>query len=207
MKRTLTLIALAVLTFTCGSNAYAQMFDADESWEDEERTILTLKWSQLFYELNVGFNVRDTSSSWESQADFLYLGFGVGYPVNTENAWRKFLPAQKIPDNEDEAELFGSMDTKSVWGGKIGLGWIHYFNHAIGFYMQSGWAFLGDFGSGASTTTSVGGDTSKSTFIYNTVPVELGLCLNMWKHLHVQGGVTYMWKEIPLLTVGLGFNF
>ena len=210
MKRILLLFIGVITTFSYSTQAVAQMFDADEQWEDNERTILTAKWSQLFYELNVGFNVNRTSSILDYKADFLYLGFGVGYPVNTENAWRKFLPAQKIPDNEDEAELFGSMDTKSVWGGKIGLGWIHYFNHAIGFYTQVSWAFLGDFGSGASsngTTIETESQATKSTFIYNTVPIETGICVNMWKHLHVQGGVTYMWKEIPLLTVGVGVNF
>lgn len=205
MKRIFTILVCSVLTLTFASPIHAhKMFDADEYWEDNERTLLTLKWSQLFYELNVGFNVN--RDSYETKADFIYLGFGVGYPVNTKNAWRKFLPEQQIPDNEAEAELFGSMDTKSVWGGKVGLGWVHYFNHAIGFYTQVGWAFLGDFGSGDSST-SLDSDATKSTFIYNTVPVEAGICLNMWKHLHLQGGVTYMWKEIPLLTIGLGVNF
>lgn len=207
MKRKILLFVCSVLTLTITNPIYAnQMFDADEDWEDNERTILTLKWSQLFYELNVGFNVN--RDNYDAKADFIYLGFGIGYPVNTENAWRKFLPEQQIPDNEDEAELFGSMDTKSVWGGKVGLGWIHYFNHVIGFYTQVSWAFLGDFGSGASSTSiSSESQATKSTFIYNTAPIEAGLCLNLWKHLHLQGGVTYMWKEIPLLTIGVGVNF
>lgn len=210
MKRLFLLLICGILTLAYSNQSVAQMFDADRQWEDDERTLITAKWSQLFYELNVGFNVSRTSRSWDYKADFLYLGFGVGYPVNTENAWRKFLPAQKIPDNEEEAELFGSMDTKSVWGGKIGLGWIHYFNHAVGFYTQLSWAFLGDFGSGASTTDTTAeteSQTSKNTFIYNTVPIEAGVCVNMWKHLHAQCGVMYMWKEIPLLTIGVGANF
>ena len=138
---------LAILVFALSINSFAakaQMFEASADWEDNERTIAIGKWSQLYYELNVGWNI--TKDNYTNKADFLYFGLGVGFPT-LENAWRKFLPAQKIPDNEDEAELFGSMDTKD------------------------------------------------------------GLCFNLWKHLHVQGGVTYMWKEIPLLTVGIGANF
>lgn len=208
MKKIITLFIIGIIALSNGDFVAAKMFDADEQWEDEERTLLTAKWSQLFYEINVGFNVNRTSSVLDYKADFLYLGFGVGYPVNTENAWRKFMPSQRIPENEQEAELFGSMDTKSIWGGKIGLGWIHYFNHAVGFYTQVNWAFLGDFGTGESSSSMYeDADATKSTFIFQTVPVEFGLCVNMWKHIHLQGGVTYMWKEIPLFTVGLGVNF
>lgn len=185
--------------------ADAQMFEGSSRWDDDdERTLIVGKWSQLFYEVNVGWNVSD----FEHYANFLYFGIGVGYPVNTKNAWRKFLPKQQIPSNEEEAELFGSMNTNDVYGGKIGMGWIHYFNHSIGFYTQASWGFLADFGSPAnedtSTTTS---SNSKKTFIYNTVPVELGVCINCWKHLHLQCGATYMWKEIPLLTIGVGYAF
>lgn len=181
------------------------MFEGSSRWDDDdESTLIVGKWSQLFYEVNVGWNVSD----FEHYANFLYFGIGVGYPVNTKNAWRKFLPKQQIPSNEEEAELFGSMNTNDVYGGKIGMGWIHYFNHSIGFYTQASWGFLADFGSPAnedtSTTTS---SNSKKTFIYNTVPVELGVCINCWKHLHLQCGATYMWKEIPLLTIGVGYAF
>jgi len=199
-------LILSIIIALCGlsnSTVHAQMFEASADWEDNERTIAIAKWSQLFYELNVGFNIHH---DWE-KADFLYFGLGVGYPVNTENAWRKFLPQQKIPDNEQEAEMFGSMDTKDVYGGKLGLGWIHYFNHSVGMYSQLSWGFLADFGSPDDDTTTTTDSSSKKTFIYNTVPIEVGLCFNMWKHLHVQGGVTYMWKEIPLLTIGIGANF
>lgn len=199
---------LAILVFAFSINSFsvkAQMFEASADWEDNERTIAIGKWSQLYYELNVGWNI--TKDNYSNKADFLYFGLGVGFPT-LENAWRKFLPAQKIPDNEEEAELFGSMDTKDVYGGKLGMGWIHYFNHSVGIYTQLSWGFLADFGSPDDTSTiSTTDSSSKKTFIYNTVPIELGLCFNLWKHLHVQGGVTYMWKEIPLLTVGIGANF
>lgn len=193
------------LLFSVSIPSNAQMFNGDDDWSKDESTLIVGKWSQLFYEINVGWNVVGN----ERHADFLYFGFGVGYPVNTKNAWRKFLPEQKIPDNEEEAELFGSMNTDDVYGGKIGFGWIHYFNHAIGMYSQVSWGFLADFGTPTDddTSSSDTSSNSKKTFIYNTVPVEVGICLNCFKHLHLQCGATYMWKEIPLLTVGIGYAF
>lgn len=205
MKHNRFLLGVLVILFVMSSPVNAQMFEGDADWKDNEKTMIIGKWSQLFYEVNVGWDVTKYR---ESHADFIYFGIGVGYPVNTKNAWRKFLPKQQIPENEEEAELFGSMNTDDVYGGKIGMGWIHYFNHSVGFYTQLSWGFLADFGSPAdediSTTTSA---NSKKTFIYNTVPVELGLCINCWKHLHLQCGATYMWKEIPLVTVGVGYAF
>lgn len=74
-------------------------------------------------------------------------------------------------------------------------------------YAQASWGFLADFGSPSDDDTSTSTDSSgKKTFIYNTVPVEIGVCINCWKHLHIQGGITYMWKEIPLFTAGVGIN-
>lgn len=202
MKKFILLVFCCIFSVTYNFT-HAQMFEASADWKDGEKTIAIGKWSQLYYELNVGFSVKQDYE----KADFLYFGLGVGYPVNTENAWRKFLPQQKIPDNEQEAELFGSMDTKDVYGGKLGMGWIHYFNHTVGMYTQLSWGFLADFGSPDDDISSSTDSSSKKTFIYNTVPVEVGICFNMWKHLHIQGGVTYMWKEIPLLTIGIGANF
>ena len=205
MKREVVILGLFIAMLFVSNPTEAQMFNSSARWDDDdESTLIVSKWSQLFYEVNVGWNISD----YEHYANFLYFGIGVGYPVNTKNAWRKFLPKQQIPSNEEEAELFGSVNTDDVYGGKIGMGWIHYFNHSIGFYTQVSWGFLADFGSpadeDASTTTN---SNSKKTFIYNTVPVELGLCINCWKHWHLQCGATYMWKEIPLLTVGVGYAF
>lgn len=205
MKHYFFILATIVSCVLIPSQMKAQIFGRYEEWDDEdEKTIVIGKWSQLYYEVNAGWNITDD----EDTADFLYFGIGVGYPVDTKNAWRKFLPKQKIPENEEEAELFGSMNTDDVYGGKLGFGWIHYFNHVFGFYTQASWGFLADFGSPSDETTSTTTDSnSKKTFIYNTVPVELGLCFHVCKHLHLQCGTTYMWKEIPLVTVGLGYAF
>lgn len=206
MKRQIIIIAIILVAFSSLSiPARAQIFGGDTRWDDDdERTLIMAKWSQLYYEINMGWNLSD----YERYANFLYFGIGVGYPVNTENAWRKFLPQQKIPDNESEAELFGSMNTDDVYGGKLGMGWIHYFNHSIGFYTQLSWGFLADFGSPSDEDTSTSSDSSsKKTFIYNTVPIEVGVCAYCCKHLHLQAGITYMWKEIPLATVGIGYVF
>lgn len=63
--------------------ADAQMFEGSSRWDDDdESTLIVGKWSQLFYEVNVGWNVSD----FEHYANFLYFGIGVGYPVNTKNA-------------------------------------------------------------------------------------------------------------------------
>lgn len=193
-----------LISFIFCNEACGQFWRGGDRWDDDHRVLLMGKWSQLYYELNVGYNLSD----YEYYANFLYFALGVGYPVNTDNAWRKFLPSQAIPDNEEEAELYGSMDTDDVYGGKVGIGFIHYFNHTIGFYAQASWGFLADFSSPSedssdSTTT----DSEKETFIYNTVPVELGVCINVLGCLHVQGGLMYMWKEIPLLSVGVGVIF
>ena len=203
MKQKVIILLTILMSFSFADSAKAQMFKGRDIWLED--VIVIGKWSQLFYEANVGWNVNQYGGS---KADFLYFGLGVGYPINTENAWRKFLPKQQIPTNEEEAELFGSMNTNNVYGGKLGMGWIHYFNHIIGLYTQVSWGFLGDFGTPSSDDSSTTTDSDgKKIFIYNTVPVELGICINCWKHLHIQGGVTYMWKEIPLLTLGVGATF
>lgn len=196
------ILSLIAITSLVSSIKAEKVFESSSWWKENEKTLIIGKWSQLYYELNVGWNISGTDTN---KANFLYFGLGIGAPVNTKNAWRKFLPEQKIPDNEQEAEIFGKMDTKDVYGGKLGFGWIHYFNHVIGIYSQLSWGFLADFGTPDDTSTSM--SSEKKTFIYNTAPLELGVCLNMWKHLHLQGGVTYMWKEIPLLTIGIGANF
>lgn len=166
MKRFLIILVSGIFALASSTKVHAhRMFEAGESWEDNERTLVMGKWSQLYYELNVGWNISSTGGWNDNKANFLYFALGVGAPVNTENAWRKFLPEQKIPDNEEEAELFGSMDTKDVYGGKLGFGWIHYFNHAVGIYSQVSWGFLADFGSPDDSTSTTTDSSSKKTFI------------------------------------------
>lgn len=209
MKRTIvllfTFLGLAVLP------SKAQLFDAsmfsDDDWDDQHFFVMG-KWSQLFYELNFGI----TGSQSES-ADFVYFSIGYGKP-NTKNAWRKFLPESKqaAPTSKEEMKAKTDDTTSGLHAGTIGIGWSHYFNHWIGFHAQAGWGFIADLGGGnsaATSTTSTSSDEedTKSTFIYNTVPVQAGLDFCLWNNLLLQVGATYMWKEIPIVTVGLGLAF
>ena len=193
-------LACVCLTPVCG-----QVFTCG-AWE--QKNAVVLKMSQLYYEANVGINMKPG----RHVADFIYLSFGYGNPTR-RNAWRKFLPDQDIPEGLPKTlqQKLAQSETDDLHAGKVGIGWNHWFNHVVGFYVQAGWGFIADLSTGDDLTTeekdmlSDGGE--KNTFIYNTVPVELGLTLNLWQHLNVQAGVTYMWKEIPLLTVGIGYAF
>ena len=101
--------------------------------------------------------------------------------------------------------------TSGLHAGTIGIGWQHFFNHWIGFHMQAGWGFIADLGGGNSSesvsSSSTDEEDTKSTFIYNTVPVQAGIDFNLWNNLELQVGATYMWKEIPIITIGLGVVF
>lgn len=186
-------------------NVSGQVLSSD-IWEEKNQ--LSLKVSQLFYELNVGVNVNPQRKS----ADFIYFAFGYGIPT-MKNAWRKFLPEKDMPETltKQQQEIFNKSGMDDLYGGKIGIGWNHWFNHIVGFYLQAGWGFIADLSTGEDLSDDIVSKLesaeSKSTFIYNTVPVEAGLTLNLWKHYNVQGGVTYMWKEIPLFTIGVGYTF
>lgn len=191
--------------FLSATNVSGQMF-SNVNWE--QKNLLSLKASQLFYELNVGVNVYPQNKS----ADFLYFAFGYGRPTK-KNAWRKFLPEKDMPETltKQQQEIFSKSGMDDLYGGKIGIGWNHWFNHIVGFYLQAGWGFIADLSTGDDLpdeiVSKLESAESKSTFIYNTVPVEAGLTLNLWKHYNLQGGVTYMWKEIPLFTIGVGYTF
>ena len=203
MKRIVLFVCLVLLS----SYSRAQMF-YNGLWDgSDEKHVVMGKWSQLFYELNVGANV----TKYEKYADFIYLSLGYGKP-NTENAWRKFLPDSKreAPTSKDEMQQRVDNSTSGLHAINVGIGWQRFFNHWIGFHIQTGWAFIGDFGSRDEDSTVSSDDEeegSKSTFIYNTVPIQVGIDFNLWRHLNVQVGATYMWKEIPLVTVGLGVVF
>ena len=199
---------LAILFCLCLStnSARAQMF-SDDDWDDQHFLIMG-KYSQLFYELNFGI-----TGSKESYADFVYFSVGYGKP-NTKNAWRKFLPEsqQSAPTSKDEMLAKQDDSTSGLHAGTIGIGWQHFFNHWIGFHAQAGWGFIADLGGGnssSSVTTSSSSDEeeTKATFIYNTVPVQAGIDFNLWNNFELQVGATYLWKEIPIITIGLGVVF
>ena len=200
-RRLFSVLAM-VMTCVCTT---AQVFTRDE-WG--QKNLLSLKVSQLYYEANVGINIAPQKRT----ADFVYFAFGYGSPTE-KNAWRKFIPENEIPDGlpKDLKTKLSQSSTEDLHAGKTAVGWNHWFNHVVGFYAQAGWGFIADL----STGDDLSGEEKalltdakeRSTFIYNTVPMELGVTLNLWNHYNVQAGVTYMWKEIPLLTVGVGYSF
>lgn len=205
MNKKLTVIT--ILWFASTNFSAAQMF-YDRYWDDDDEKMMVMgKWSQLFYEVNIGANV----SGYEKYADFIYLSLGYGKP-NTDNAWRKFLPESKraAPTSKDDMKNRIDNTTSGLHAGMIGVGWQHFFTHYIGFHMQAGWAFIADWGSrddDSTVSTSDEEEGEKSTFIYHSVPVQVGIDFNLWRRLDLQFGATYMWKEIPIFTVGVGVVF
>ena len=199
------ILTLAIMVFAPVTKTDGQIF-SDEPWK--EKNLISAKMSQLYYELNVGINIRPQRHS----ADFIYIAMGYG-KATRKNAWRKFLPAKTIPEtlSESQQALFMKSSTDNLHAGKVGIGWNHWFNHIVGIYVQANWGFVADLSSGEDlpddVVSAIVTSESKETFIYNTVPVEAGITLNLWKHYHIQGGMTYQWKEIPLLTVGVGYAF
>ena len=198
-----TVITLFAIVSTV--SVKAQVFTNDV-WK--ESNCASLKMSQLYYEATIGVNLFPEKRT----ADFMYMAFGYGSPTK-KNAWRKFMPETEILDSWPKTlkEKLSNSSTDDLHAGMISVGWNHWFNHVVGCYVQAGWGFIADLSTDDGLTeeekTVLADAKDKSTFIYNTVPVELGLTLNLWTHYHVQAGVTYMWKEIPLLTVGVGYAF
>lgn len=187
------------------SSAYAQIFTNDV-WE--QRNVVSMKMSQLYGEVNIGVNLSPEKCS----ADFLYMAFGYGKPTK-KNAWRKFTPENGVPNGLPKAlkEKLSNSGIDDLHAGMIGIGWNHWFNHTIGCYAQTGWGFIADLSTGNDLTQEekkqLANSGERRTFIYNTVQIEIGLTLNTWKHYDIMMGVTYMWKEIPLLTIGMGYTF
>lgn len=133
-------------------------------------------------------------------------------PSQPTGSGRDSQASQPTPPSQPEMPAGGSLS--GLHAGMVALGWQHYFNHAIGFHLQAGWGFVADFGSGDdddSTGVSQGSNSeneeSKKTFVYNGVPVQVGIDINMWERLVLQVGTTYMWKEKPYLTLGIGVTF
>lgn len=195
-------VLATVMTCSC---TMAQVFTHDE-WG--QKNLLSLKVSQLYYEANVGINIAPQKHT----ADFVFFALGYGNPTK-KNAWRKFIPENEIPDGlpKDLKTKLSQSSTEDLHAGKIAVGWNHWFNHVVGFYAQAGWGFIADLSTGDDLTDEekalLTDAKERSTFLYNTVPVEVGVTLNLWRHYNVQAGITYMWKEIPLLTVGVGYTF
>lgn len=198
-----TVITLFAIVSTV--SVKAQVFTNDV-WK--ESNCASLKMSQLYYEATIGVNLFPEKRT----ANFVYMAFGYGSPTK-KNAWRKFMPETEILDSWPKTlkEKLSNSSTDDLHAGMISVGWNHWFNHVVGCYVQAGWGFIADLSTDDGLTeeekTVLADAKDKSTFIYNTVPVELGLTLNLWTHYHVQAGVTYMWKEIPLFTVGVGYAF
>lgn len=198
-------VIICLFAATAFMNTRAQVFTSD-NWNQKNQ--VSVKASQLYYEATIGANLFPERRS----ADFVYMAFGYGKPTK-KNAWRKFMPKTDILDSWPKTlkEKLSNSNTDDLHAGMVGFGWNHWFNHVVGCYAQAGWGFIADLSTDDGLTEEekklLADTKEKSTFIYNTVPVELGLTLNMWKHYTIQAGVTYMWKEIPLLTVGIGYAF
>ena len=197
--------AISIIAALVAISAQAQVFTSD-AWE--QKNVVSLKVSQLYYEATIGANLFPGRRS----ADFVYLSFGYGHPTK-KNAWRKFMTANDIPENLPKSlmEKLGNSSTDNLHAGMVSVGLNHWFNHIVGCYVQAGWGFIADLSTDDDLTQTekalLAGSMEKSTFIYNTVPVQLGMTLNLWKHYNAAAGITYMWKEIPLLTVGIGYTF
>ena len=182
-----------------------QVFTSD-TWS--QKNLVSVKSSQLYYEATIGANLFPDRRI----ADFVYMTFGYGRPTK-KNAWRKFMPKTEILDSWPKTlkEKLRDSSTDNLYAGMVGVGWNHWFNHVVGCYVQAGWGFVADLSTDDGLTeeerTLLADTKAKNTFVFNTVPVELGLTLNLWKHYNLQAGFTYMWKEIPLLTFGVGYVF
>lgn len=197
-------IAILFLMALFSQSSFAQY--GQEDWEEDEHqnAVITAKWSQLFYEVNVGRNARARYNE-DNKANFVYFAAGVGKP-SQKNAWRYWLPQQETPSERPEAGTTTILSSDDLYAGKLGLGVTHYFNHIFGFYTQLSWAFIADLGVPDDAVSGNEND-DKKTIIYNTLPIECGVAFNFGYHFAVQGGVTYMWKQVPYITLGLGIHF
>ena len=198
-------IIFLVMCNAASLDALAQAF-ANVPWE--QNNIIAAKASQLYGELKMGINIRPV----RKQADFIYLAFGYCKPTR-KNAWRKFTPTLDMPATltKQQQQVFANSGIDGLHAMKLGVGWNHWFNHIVGVYAQAGWGFIADLSRTddlpSDITSQMDASQTKKTFIYNTVPVEAGFTINLWQHLHLEAGVTYMWKEIPIWTAGIGYAF
>ncbi len=201
MKHRLLLFAILIVAV---ATADAQVFTS-EPWH--QRNNINVRFSQLYGEVGVGINVRPEHKS----ADFVHLSLGYFRPTR-KNAWRKFIPDVVIPQTatDDVRTQLSAMNTDGLHAGLLAAGWTHWFNHSIGIYGQVGWGFVADLSReyiDENTAEMQQQMEEKSTFVYNSVPIEIGLSGCFWQHVTAHIGLTYQWKEIPLLTAGLGYAF
>lgn len=224
------LCTVLCLTLYC-NNLNAQIFSTDR-WG--QKTVIMGKYSPLFYEINVGANL--TGKEYYANFLYFSVGYGKPSANNKwdkylsqNNGNSDSQPSQPSqPERPTRAPFYAPSEptqpseptapTASMSGlhaGQIALGWQHFFNHWIGFHVQAGWGFVADFGSGDdkqdSSTLGSSDDKeeqqTKKTFVYNGVPTQAGIDFNLWQNLVLQVGATYMWKESPYFTLGLGVTF
>lgn len=199
MKRAYLLITLCC--FPLIGNAQTS---SNEIWG--EGMMITGKWSQLFYEANIGFSLDNGFGD-----DYIYMSMGYGKPT-TKNAWRKFLPnsGQAAPGSKDEMMNMKDENTHGLHAGTIGIGWQHFFGDIIGFHVQAGWGFilnLSDNAPSIDTHSSIDNGNGLKTYIYNTLPIQAGFDIRLWDTFNLQVGSLYMWKEIPIICLGFGVAF
>lgn len=191
----------AILIFTLCFNFVES--HGKENNVGEKQNLWSLRISQLYTEISVGTLPFNGNT-------YLSLGMAYGKPTR-KNAWRKFIP--QFVSSEDMSEgakdVLQNMSTKDLYAGMISVGVCHEFFNRVSLYGQIGWGFVVDFSAATAEEKEVldTDNSGKNIFVYNTAPVELGVGINVWKGFVVQGGVTYLWKEIPLLTLGVGYVF
>jgi hypothetical protein len=175
----------------------------EETTKDVKRNLWSLHISQLYTGVTVGI---------APLKDKTYLSLGVAYGKPTrKNAWRKFIPQFAVTDDmsDDAKEVLQNMSTKDLHAGMISVGVCREMVHRVSLYGQVGWGFVVDLSAATEEEKEAldSDNSGKNIFIYNTVPVELGVNVDVWKGWSIQGGITYLWKEIPLLTLGVGYVF
>lgn len=175
----------------------------EETTGDGKRNLWSLRVSQLYTGVTVGIAPF-------KEKTYLSLGVAYGKPTR-KNAWRKFIPQFTITDDmsDDAKEVLQKMSTRDLHAGMISVGVCREVMRRVSLYGRVGWGFVVDLSAATEEEkeTLDSDNSGKNIFIYNTVPVEIGVSVNVWDGWSVQGGITYLWKEIPLLTLGVGYIF
>lgn len=166
---------------------------------------LTLRHNQLFTQLGLGINMTRSR-----HPGYLYIAAGYGKP-NERGAWRKFIPPFDPPQGftNEQLQILAGKGYRGLHALTYAIGWNQYLGRCISTYCQVGWATVIDLSSPPAEIdlSNLENGTEKKTLLYNTIPIEAGLSVDVWKGLTLQGGLTYYWKEIPLLTGGIAYAF